>query len=146
MQQTINLINDNLSSIIAVLVAAGIVSTVTQGFKKWLSLENPKVIMFLTVTLSFLATVIPFIISAAGKDPTLLGSHTLEVIGAATFIYRYAVKPLSDFLVNYKDFRKSTATTNVVDPVAIPVAASVAPVQLTPIEQVAPLNTNEFIG
>jgi hypothetical protein len=149
MQQIIDLLTSNMSTIITILVASGVVSGLTQGFKHWLNLESPKVIMFLTVTLSFLATILPFIISSAGQNPTLLGSHTFEIIGAATFLYRFAIQPLSAFFANYKAYRSSSttasinntavATVNAPAALAVPTAAIVEPAA-------APSSTNEFIG
>lgn len=90
------------SSIIAIFIGAAGVSILTQVIK-WLGkLKNDKVITGVLITTSFLASALDYFISSTTLPPTILGFSTVFLIGAATPVYRYVVKPLSVVLTEYR--------------------------------------------
>jgi hypothetical protein len=101
------------------------VSIVAEVLKKVFKLDSAKVIQFLVVALSFVATGLAYIISAVHGNPKVLGSHTVEILGAANAFHTFIVSDASTFLDKVKaGLNDENAKTQ---PVAT-VAAEQAPV------------------
>lgn len=81
---------------VLVLGASG-VSVVTQVVKKLSKAESAKVITFIFTSISFITAGFDYLMQSGAVPPTILGFNTLAIMGMATLIYRYAVKPLSLF-------------------------------------------------
>lgn len=84
--------------------AAG-VSAITQVLKKVFSLESEKIVMVLFAGISFAASGIDYLLSAHNLPPTVLGVHMVTLMGIATPLYRFVIKPLDIFFGNYKKYR-----------------------------------------
>lgn len=87
------------------LLGATVVSTVTQVLKGLLKMENDKIIMFLFVSMSFAASGLDYLINQAMLPPTILGFNTALIIGVATPVYRFFVKPATSFLRDVRAYR-----------------------------------------
>lgn len=112
MDQLTNVLNALLSipSVVwvTVLGAAG-VSVATQVIKKLLSLESEKMVMTIFTAISFAASGLDYILSSHNLPPTILGVNTVAIMGVATPLYIYAIKPLSQFIVDVKAYRSQIA-------------------------------------
>lgn len=98
--------NENIiRAVFAFLAASGLVSIVLQNTKRWLSLQSPKVIHFLLVVLSFVTVAVNYLIGAASQNPKILGPETLMLVGGASTLYHYAIKPLSNILTDATNLR-----------------------------------------
>ena len=104
--------------------AALVVSVLLQGLKNWLSLQSPKVITFLLAALSFVTVAIDSLLQTVSQNPNALGQKTAAVIGVATLVYRYAVKPMSNLTRDAKELREKRALENqgetIITPEALP--------------------------
>lgn len=87
-----------------VLGAAG-VSALTQVLKKTFSLESEKVVTILFAGVSFIAGGFDYLLSAHNLPPMVLGVNMVTIMGIATPMYRFVIKPLDTFLGNYKKYR-----------------------------------------
>lgn len=103
-----------------VLAEAVGVSALLQAFKHWLSLQSEKFIVFLLGALSFLTSVFDYISQQTAQDPTILGPNTLMIMGLATAVYRYGVKPTSNLLSDVRAFRAQKAANVPLIPSAAP--------------------------
>lgn len=87
-------------------VATGLViSMALQSAKRWFNLQSDKVITFLLAAFAFIAAAVEYLLTIASQDPSILGQNTAMLVGIATVAYRYAVKPVSQFLHDVKEYR-----------------------------------------
>jgi len=84
--------------------AAGI-SGITQIIKKALKLKNDKVIVTLFAVVSFISSGIVYIVTNPNLPPEILGFSTITLMGLATPIYRFVIKPISNILAFYKTYK-----------------------------------------
>lgn len=94
---------------VLILGAAG-VSVFTQVLKKILAVENEKVIMTLFMAASFAASGLEYLLSQTNLPPTVLGINTALIIGIATPLYRFAIKPASRLLSDFKAYRNQVSS------------------------------------
>lgn len=87
------------------LVAGLVVSLLLQFFKKWLQLQSDKVITFLLMCFSFASVAIDQLTNAVAQNPQALGGKTFLIMGIATTLYRYLVKPASTLVSDAKEYR-----------------------------------------
>lgn len=153
MNQLLNFIGTVPPDVWVALFAASGLPILIQKIKTWVGLQNPKVIMTVTATLSFATAVIPFILVTAGQNLATLGPRWVAVIGIATLAYRYVIQPATAFLVNYKSYKANaatTVTTSVITSTPIPQAvvdAVTTPEAVTTTTPIAPVKTpTEFLG
>jgi len=90
--------------LVYVLGAFG-VSIVTQVSKKLLSLENDKKVILLFTAVSFIFSGIEYLSTASGLPPTILGVSTVTLMGIATPIYHWIVKPANVFISQVRAYR-----------------------------------------
>lgn len=102
------LLNSIPNSAYYVALASLIISVLLQKFKGWFNLKSDKVVTFLFMALSFLTVAIDYLVSAASANPTILGERTFVIMGVATVIYRYLVKPMSLLVNDAKLARQNT--------------------------------------
>jgi hypothetical protein len=81
------------------------VSAAIQPLKKYIG-GKPKLSLFITVALSFLTVLIPWVIQTGQDNPAVLGTATVQVVFWATIAYRYIVQPFS---ATWRDFRSFKA-------------------------------------
>jgi hypothetical protein len=93
------------ASLVAIFIGAAGISVLTQVVKKLGKLENDKVITAVLFTLSFMTSALDYIMSTTSLPPTILGISTVFLVGAATGVYRYFVKPLTIVLRKYLEYR-----------------------------------------
>lgn len=120
------------------------VSLLLEALKKWTNLQSDKMITFLLMALSFGASALEYLMTAIAANPGILGTHTAVLMGLATVLYRYIVKPSRTLLQDAKAFR-STTLTNTVAPIQsapLPQAAVPATIQIE--DAVAPVSESEF--
>lgn len=108
-------LSDSGVTTITLIASALGVSVLTQAIKNWLDLNSPKLILFLTIGLSFISVAILYFTYYAGQNPEILGSKTALVLGIATILYRYLVQPFYIMLQNSKAYKSSLAAQAVVD-------------------------------
>lgn len=95
------------------------VSVVLQKIKTWAKLQSDKIVTFWLAFLSFIPVVIDYINSQAVQNPDVIAQHTLVIMGGATTVYRYIVKPITNILADARAQRLATAgATASVVPVA----------------------------
>jgi hypothetical protein len=88
------------------LIAAFVVSVLLQVIKKWLSIQSDKIITFILGSLSFLTVGFDALTQQVAQNPSLLGPKTFMLMGLATTVYRYAVKPASTLMQEVKELRE----------------------------------------
>lgn len=88
------------------VVAALAVSLILQALKKWLELQSDKVINFLLGVLSFSVVAINYLTQAVSQNPTVLGQRTFIVMGVATTLYNFLIKPTNIVLKDAKAYRE----------------------------------------
>ena len=81
------------------------VNGLVQAAKKWLDLQNDKVIVMLTLTVSALAAAIPYFILEATKNPSAYGEYTLEILAICTVTYR-VIQFVKEYLSRYEVRRR----------------------------------------
>lgn len=98
------------------------VSIITQVSKKLLSLENDKKVILLFTVISFIFSGIEYLATASGLPPTILGVSTVTLMGIATPIYHWIVKPASVFIGQVRAYRSQieVKANEVVAQVAVP--------------------------
>lgn len=133
MNQFIDALNQLLSSAWPLIAGAGGVSAVTQIVKKLLSLENAKVIQVVFATVAFLATAGEYLLVNHNMPASIFGLSTAALMGVATPIYFYVIKPLDTFITQVRNFTKSQQAA---DPAVLPVDTLPAPA--APITKPAP--------
>lgn len=87
-----------------ILLGAAGVSAITQVVKKVFTVENEKVIMVVFGAISFAATGLEYILSRTDLPPSILGVNTLLIIGAATPLYRFVIKPASNLITFIRQY------------------------------------------
>lgn len=87
------------------IAAAGVISIVLQAIKHYLEDINPKVLMALLTGFSFAVSGINYLLSQANQNPTVLGNETATLVGLATVLYRFVVKPGYALLLDVKQVR-----------------------------------------
>lgn len=115
------------------ILGAGGVSVLTQVSKKLLSLESEKVIMFVFTSIAFLASALEYLLYSANLPPTVLGINTVVIMGIATPIYTFAVKPATLFIRDVQIYRDQINAK-----VAAVVASAPAPVPTIPLPERSP--------
>jgi hypothetical protein len=80
-----------------VLGAAG-VSAITQVIKRLLALKNEKVVQVLFATVAFLATCGQYLFVDHNMPASIFGLSTAALMGVATPLYFYIIKPLDSFV------------------------------------------------
>ena len=93
------------------LLGAGGVSTLTQFGKKLLKLENERIVQILFATVAFAAAALQYLLSSKNLPPSILGVHTATLIGVATPLYFFAIKPANNFISDFKSFRQTQPST-----------------------------------
>lgn len=115
----------------AIGAALGI-SVILEGLKHKLSLQSDKVITFLLGALSFMAAAIDYLTQASLANPTILGQETVAIVGLATILYRYVVKPLTNLVKDAKEYRQRK------DRIAESGEADIQDQNLIPLDEVEP--------
>jgi hypothetical protein len=90
---------------IALLVGATGVSVITQVLKWLLKLEREKVVVGVFAFVSFLASVLDYIVTSGDLPPHVLGFNTALIMGVAQPLYFYVVKPLNKFLKEFRQYK-----------------------------------------
>lgn len=128
--QAITYILGTPTGIIVLILGAGGVSVLTQVSKRLLKLEkdNEKLIMFIFMLISFSASGLEYLLSAHNLPPTILGVNMGLIMGVATPLYIYAVKPLTLLINDAKIYRSSIAAkVSDIEQVSAAQVAAVAP-------------------
>lgn len=90
---------------VTVLGATGI-SILTQVSKKLLALENEKLVVVMLTGFSVLASGVDYLLSSHAIPPTFaIFGHTVNLIGVATPLYIWVLKPATIFLADVKAYR-----------------------------------------
>lgn len=97
------------ASVIAVLIGAAGVSVLTELVKKLGKLENDKVVTAVFMTVSALASGLDYLLTSSDLPPSILGVSTFLLIGVATPVYRYGIKPLSIVIAKYRSYKVELA-------------------------------------
>jgi hypothetical protein len=87
-------------------------SVVLQWLKHKLSLESPRVLVFMLGVLSFSEAAIQYITNQAAQNPAVLGKNTAALVGLATAIYRlpmFGVKDVHQLISDAQTQRKLNA-------------------------------------
>jgi hypothetical protein len=149
MQQILNFYHSHLDLIHALLVfiaGSGIVSILLQNVKRWLSLQSDKVIHFLLVVFSFATVAVNYLVGAASQNPKVLGPETIMLVGGATTIYRFLIKPASNLLIdaNKERERKARAIASDAEVASVTVPTLSAGTALEPKQIVVAEPTPDF--
>lgn len=86
------------------LGGASIVAAAAQLLKKFFKLDSAKVIQFLVVSLGFAVAGLQYLLGAHNIPPTVLGLHTVALVGIAQPLYIYVVKPLDSFFTKVQTY------------------------------------------
>jgi len=89
---------------LALLGAVG-VTGVTQFLKKIFAIESKKIVQSIVMFVSLATAGVQYFLSQTNLPATILGVRTATLMGLATTVYIYALKPLSEFWVSYKAFK-----------------------------------------
>jgi len=92
------------------LVVSAVLSVLVQVIKHYLEGLNEKTLMTLLGTFSFAASAINYLLGHAQANPTILGQETATLVGLATVMYRFAVKPGYSLLIDAKATREAKAS------------------------------------
>lgn len=84
------------------ILGAGVVSVIVQILKKVLKLDSEKVVVTVFAAVAFAASGLEYLITAAELSPMFLGANTALLMGIATPLYRFVIKPLSLLISQYK--------------------------------------------
>lgn len=78
------------------------VSIIAQLLKRLLGLSSSKVIHFVVITLSFVASALDYVISAIHGNPAILASHTASILGIANAAHTFIVSDADAFVGKVK--------------------------------------------
>jgi len=145
MQDIINAYHSIPSETWVALLGAGGVSFFTQIGKKLLKLESENVVQMLFAVVAQAATTLQYLTSQHNLPPSVLGIHTAALMGLATPLYFYVIKPADGFLSDLSAYKAAKAkvtaeeasTLSSVDQAAAAIAAdpvTASPATTTPPE------------
>jgi hypothetical protein len=92
------------------LGGASVVAVVAQLIKKYFKLSSTKVIQFLVVSLGFAVSALQYLLGAHNLPATVLGLHTVALVGVAQPLYVYIIKPLDSFFTKVQNYNSGTTT------------------------------------
>lgn len=123
----------------AILAASGVQEVFTRTVENDTRTLKPSTNMAVTAAISGLVVAGDTFFSAAQANPNLLGVKEGAVIGGMTLAYRFAVKPIAEYLSKLlSDARTYRAQQDALKAAAVPAAAEV------PAEQ--PATTDQAVG
>lgn len=108
-QTLINLFINTPAWMISLVLGAAGVSLLTEFMKRLMKLESDKVITVLFVTVSSLASGLDYLMTTTDLPVAIFGLQTAMILGVATPIYRFGVKPLSIALGEYMKNKQKIA-------------------------------------
>lgn len=84
------------------------VSTITQIVKHRIASDlSDRTIMGILTTLSAITAAIQYFAQQAASNPTVLGVHTATILGLATLLYPFTVKPFYNLMLDAKAYREA---------------------------------------
>lgn len=78
--------------LVPLLLAAPALSVFQTKFHKWLSVQNSKLKLLISIVLSTLVVVLPHWIGVLHGSASLLGAYTTAVLSAMTIFYQFLLK------------------------------------------------------
>lgn len=98
-------LNTPTETIVLVLGAGG-VSALTQVSKKLLKLKNDKAIVSLLMAISFVASMIDYVVTnTSNLPPSILGINTAVLAGLAHPLYYFLVKPADRVIGEFRQYK-----------------------------------------
>lgn len=129
LQQLLNVPTEVYVTLLGYLFGAAGVTIFTQVAKKWFSIDNGASVLILLTSLSFVASGIEYLMSASDLPVAILGVSTVSIIGIATQLYHWVLKPSIAAITIYKAGRAAIVSK----------AEAIAKQPLTPVSPPAPV-------
>lgn len=124
MQTIKNFIDSFPPGVFPLLAAALGLSAMQQKLHHWLSIQNAKVKMTITIVLSILVVLLPHWIGILQGTKDMLGAYSTMVLSAMTIFYHFLIKEVPDLNVDLSPDEVVLPTETVEQPVQEETAAN----------------------
>lgn len=99
MNEVLTIANDAVKAIPwELVIASGILSPVALAFKKWLHIQNEKVMMTMVLVFGLIGAAITYITTVPTDDPTIIAARGLMIAAMSQPVYYLVVKPIATWL------------------------------------------------
>lgn len=135
MQQVIDFINAAWGPLLAVAVSTGLISVLVQKFKKWFSVQSPRVAWFLGLLFTGLGVGFQMLLSSDPNTWGVLRDNLTLAMTVLQPVYLFVIKPATQVIHEVEESRTAK------------VAVATEAVEVTPVatvEAVTPVPQSEF--
>jgi hypothetical protein len=99
MNEILDTINDVAKAIPwELVIASGVLSPAVLAVKKWLGIQNEKVMMALVLVSGLIGAAVTYILSVPTDDPSIIAVRGLMIAAMSQPVYYLLVKPVATWL------------------------------------------------